>query len=396
MRTFDFMNEPAQVSPNTFEKYFRIFDRALIAFAVASTITLAAPAFILWFFITFRDLVAIYGWGHVPPASLPISINSADNIAEALSMFGLPAAFGMVVMGMLYARKCAEAVGISGYHWTSRWTIISLFIPFLCLVRPWLGFGEIRRSIVASHRNKTSGQAWRSEFFSLSTPLLVLIILSKFLVAAILSNETTIPYVLVAQIWLASDVVFIGYLGWYILSLRPLLNGLARSRYPAELLIRTTSAPSLSAFQEASCSDQLATAQLRPEAPQKSSKLPPSKGGSDDEVWQTFIDHEPSIVEAVERLSLLSPKNVEVFRTLFLERRDCSRIKEFEEEAVRRIQGPAFVTDATLREAYIELNHEDGRLGEELVRVVGVIGKPSDLERAIAQVRKKFSDKEIF
>ena len=52
------------------------------------------------------------------------------------------------------------------------------------------------------------------------------------------------------------------------------------------------------------------------------------------------------------------------------------------------------MTDATLREAYIELNHEDGRLGEELVRVVGVIGKPSDLERTIAQVRKKFLTKE--
>lgn len=131
-----------------------------------------------------------------------------------------------------------------------------------------------------------------------------------------------------------------------------------------------------------------------------SRELPPSSkssslnAGSNDQVWQTFVEHEPSISEAVERLSSLSQRNVGEFRTLFLQHRDCSRVKEFEEEAIRRIQGPAFVNDATLREAYLELNHEDGRLGEELVRVVGVIGKPRDLERTIAQVRKKFLTKE--
>jgi hypothetical protein len=87
-----------------------------------------------------------------------------------------------------------------------------------------------------------------------------------------------------------------------------------------------------------------------------------------DEVWQTFLEYEPSVGEAVKRLSWLSPKNVEEFRTLFLEQRDCSRIKEFEEETISRVQGPAFASDATLREAYIELNREDPRLGDELVR----------------------------
>lgn len=80
---------------------------------------------------------------------------------------------------------------------------------------------------------------------------------------------------------------------------------------------------------------------------------------------------------------------MEEFRTLFLEQRDCSRIKEFEEETISRVQGPAFASDATLREAYIELNSEDARLGDELVRVVGVIGQPKDLDRIIAQVRKE-------
>ncbi len=112
------------------------------------------------------------------------------------------------------------------------------------------------------------------------------------------------------------------------------------------------------------------------------------------QVWQTFLEHDPDVSEAVERLSALSPRNVEEFRTLLLQHRDRTRVKEFEDEAIRRIQGSAFVDDAPLLQAYINLNREDGRLGEELVRVVGVIGKPEDLERTVAQVRQKFLAKE--
>jgi hypothetical protein len=131
-----------------------------------------------------------------------------------------------------------------------------------------------------------------------------------------------------------------------------------------------------------------------PRKPRRLSQLSSLFGGSDDQVWQTFLEYEPGIGEAVERLSSLSPKNVEEFRTLFLRHRDCSRIKEFEDDAIRRVQGPAFLDDAALRESYISLNRENNRLGDELVRVVGVIGRPKDLERTIAQVRKKFPTEE--
>ena len=106
--------------------------------------------------------------------------------------------------------------------------------------------------------------------------------------------------------------------------------------------------------------------------------------------WQTFLERDSGVGKAVERLSWLSPKNVEEFRTQLLQYRDCNRIKEFEEDSIRRIQGPSFVGDASLQQAYISLNREDGRLGDELVRMVGIIGKPEDLERTVAQVRNKF------
>lgn len=114
---------------------------------------------------------------------------------------------------------------------------------------------------------------------------------------------------------------------------------------------------------------------------------------SNDLIWQTFLENDPGVGEAVERLCSFSPKNIEEFRVLLLRHRDCTRAKEFEDEAIRRIQGPAFVGDTALREAYIILNREDARLGDELVRAIGVIGKPKDLERTVGQVRKTFTAK---
>ncbi len=149
----------------------------------------------------------------------------------------------------------------------------------------------------------------------------------------------------------------------------------------------------LSPPQGVDCVSQKVGDQHQLGASQESIQSPLPYGGSNDQVWQTFLDHDASISEAVERLSSLSQKNVEEFRALLLRHRDCSRAKEFEDEAVRRVQGAAFVDDETLRQTYISLNREDGRLGDEFVRVVGVIGKPKDLERTVAQVRKNVSAK---
>ena len=122
------------------------------------------------------------------------------------------------------------------------------------------------------------------------------------------------------------------------------------------------------------------------EASQEPIQSPPTDDGN-DQVWQTFLEHDPDVSEAVERLSSLSPRNVEEFRNLLLQHRDRTRVKEFEDEAIRRVQGPPFVGDTTLLQAYISLNREDGGLGDEFIRVVGVIGKPKDLERTVALVR---------
>jgi hypothetical protein len=99
----------------------------------------------------------------------------------------------------------------------------------------------------------------------------------------------------------------------------------------------------------------------------------------------------------VKRLSSLSAKSVEEFRSLLLCYRDCTRVYEFEEVALRRAKefeeeelnrklGSAG-DDVAVRDAYLNLNREDQRLGDEFIRIIGVIGKPQDLDRIITLIR---------
>jgi TPR repeat len=123
----------------------------------------------------------------------------------------------------------------------------------------------------------------------------------------------------------------------------------------------------------------------------------PSPGILDEEAWQTYLDYDPTIRETVNRLSSSSAKSVEEFRSLLLGYRDCSRVSEFEEVALRRAKEfeeeelsrkvCLVGDDAAVRDAYLNLNREDRHLGDEFIRVIGIIGKPKDLDRIITLVR---------
>jgi tetratricopeptide (TPR) repeat protein len=123
----------------------------------------------------------------------------------------------------------------------------------------------------------------------------------------------------------------------------------------------------------------------------------PAPGIPDGEVWQTYLDYDPTIRETVKRLSSLSAKSVEEFRSLLLRYRDCSRVYEFEEVALRRAKEfeeeelsrklGSTGDDVAVRDAYLNLNREDQRLGDEFIRVIGIIGKPKDLDRIITLIR---------
>jgi nucleoid-associated protein YgaU len=118
------------------------------------------------------------------------------------------------------------------------------------------------------------------------------------------------------------------------------------------------------------------------------SAIPPVESGSPDEDrWLTYLNYDQSIQQAVRRLGALSSANVDEFRSLLLKNRDRSRVKEYEAESIRRLQGEAFVGDEDLQRALIVLTAEDPRLGEELKRVVAASGKPVELDQTVAAIR---------
>src|SRR3546814_3419714 len=61
------------------------------------------------------------------------------------------------------ARLTAESLGISGFYWSRLWTVIGFLLPFINLVRPWLGLGETRRAIMNSVRSGRIGGEWSQE-----------------------------------------------------------------------------------------------------------------------------------------------------------------------------------------------------------------------------------------
>ncbi len=112
-----------------------------------------------------------------------------------------------------------------------------------------------------------------------------------------------------------------------------------------------------------------------------------SATGANDELWLTYLNYDRAVQQAVNRLSALSSENVDEFRALLLKGRDRARIKDYEAESIRRLQGEAFVGDDELQRTLIVLNAENPRLGDELKRVVSTTGRPGDLDQTVAAIR---------
>jgi nucleoid-associated protein YgaU len=104
-------------------------------------------------------------------------------------------------------------------------------------------------------------------------------------------------------------------------------------------------------------------------------------------LWLTYLNYDQPIQQAVRRLGALSAENVDLFRGLLLKDRDRSRVKEYEAESIRRLQGQAFVGDEELQRTLIVLTAENPRFGEELKRLVAATGKPEKLDQAVAAIR---------
>ncbi|HSS12571.1 MAG TPA: hypothetical protein VLL04_01675, partial [Rhizomicrobium sp.] len=111
-----------------------------------------------------------------------------------------------------------------------------------------------------------------------------------------------------------------------------------------------------------------------------------------EDLWLTYQNYDPAVKQAVRRLGALPGNNVEEFRTLLLASRERSRVKEFEADVVRRLQGEAFVDDEVLQQTLIVLYAENPALAEQFKEFVAANGRPDDIDLAVARLRSGTDD----
>jgi hypothetical protein len=126
-----------------------------------------------------------------------------------------------------------------------------------------------------------------------------------------------------------------------------------------------------------------------PEIPAVAPAAQQNPAGAGDELWLTYLNYDPAVQQAVRRLGALSSANVDEFRALLLRGRDRSRIKEYEADTIRHLQGEAFVGDEELQRTLIVLNAEDPYLGDEFKKAVATNGRPSDLDQMVTAIRSQ-------
>ena len=229
---FKELNQPSEIGSTFFEKHLDSYEWALLAYVLSALLLLAADGYNYWWALDTQAEIASSGWVPVyGPESTLLTV------VLITGWFGRPIAF---LCAMMYAQRCAEAIGITGYRWSLRWTVISMYVPFLNFVRPWLGFGEIRRSIIRSTNRIADDQAWRTVSFSPATLLLGIIFMTSQFIEGMAYKVITdfLPdfrnadvslsnTILSARIGIASELICLAYVGWYLFSLRAPLRNLA-------------------------------------------------------------------------------------------------------------------------------------------------------------------------
>lgn len=142
-------------------------------FVAGAVTAIGVYGFVLWSYRGLREAVLRYGWGNVPPQELDIF--AFFETWYFILDYGPIVVFGIgFIAAMAHARILAELAGV-GLSYRYGWTIATLFIPLVNLVRPWLGFAEIRRAIVGTAATSQPGAESGFSFFTVLLALAVIL-----------------------------------------------------------------------------------------------------------------------------------------------------------------------------------------------------------------------------
>lgn len=123
-----------------------IFNTAFVTFVAAGLVEIFLCVLMMWNDSRLRDDLALYGWGNVPDERFAI-VDFYEKYAPALDYAPMILVGVSFLVAMGFARRAARFAGVE-FTYSYRWTVIALFIPILNIVRPWLGFAEIRRGVL--------------------------------------------------------------------------------------------------------------------------------------------------------------------------------------------------------------------------------------------------------
>jgi hypothetical protein len=211
----------------------RRFARSIWLFVFLAVTPIALSAFLVLQYDSLADVVGAHRW------MLPAAGTVGPHWASALDMATTLAAVLVFLVAGHRARGIAEDLLIYGYRWSYGWTVLSLFVPLVNLVRPWLGFGELHRALTNAARIGRIGSHWRHGFSDAALLLALawigtafaLVALHRAYAAADLSGSR-IAALLVMELVarLLFLIVSAGFLARLYMSAREVLVEIARPR----------------------------------------------------------------------------------------------------------------------------------------------------------------------
>ena len=136
----------------------RRFTLCEILLVCGVALTLAGTLLQIHYVRLLQALVSEYGWGKVPRELLADGV-LIDMATRVLNLAGYAMAISAFFTGMARARRIAGEVLGAGFEYGFGWTVGSLFIPIVCLFRPWVGLAEIRGKFAAAG-NSSGGATW--------------------------------------------------------------------------------------------------------------------------------------------------------------------------------------------------------------------------------------------
>jgi hypothetical protein len=131
---------------------------ALLGAVIAGVAMVMGGAAELWLTVTMVNLLSKYEYGHVPGELLPNDPDFIDLFYRTTQILGYAGIYACFFGTMYYIRQAQERAGVRGYRYGFFWTAATVFVPILCVFRPWLGLAEIRRvASFGAHKGTPAG-----------------------------------------------------------------------------------------------------------------------------------------------------------------------------------------------------------------------------------------------